>query len=171
MGRDSNLLGSRWRAKIKLTSVTHHLFLNVFEAQPSVSFHSSSSHRSTISILKITFFRNEIDWIGLFILFPLNNRTHQSYQIKQKKSISTDFVAFLNFFWLLLKPNCLEIHFRSVSQMAEYKRENIFWPSHEKFNLLISWISWSKIKVMVNLQKIQRTNGEWHSKFLLLLFI
>ena len=78
--RNSNKVGQlsiickmkiRWRAKIKLTSVTHHLFLNVFEAQPSVSFHSSSSHRSTISILKITFFRNEIDWIGLFILFPL----------------------------------------------------------------------------------------------------
>ena len=129
----------RWRAKIKLTSVTHHLFLNVFEAQPSVSFHSSSSHRSTISILKITFFRNEIDWIGLFILFPLKTehvkvtRSNKKFQWPQR--FCGIFENFLTIFKAKLSGSLVVYYCRSVLQMAEYKRENIIWPYNEKFNL------------------------------------
>ena len=83
---------------------------------------------STNQLLKKAVFLNENDRIGLFIFIPFEHKTHQSYQIEQKKiDIFNDFVAFLNFFLALLKLNRIETVFvfecRGASQWRNMKQK------------------------------------------------
>ena len=90
----------RWRAKIKLLSVTHHLFIVFFGGCPALYFSSSSSMERTISILKNTVFHKENDWIGLFILFALNTKHVKVTRSDKNSNVYKDFVAFLKNVWL-----------------------------------------------------------------------
>ena len=94
---------------------------------------------TTISIKKNTVFHNENDRIGLFIFIPFDHKSCQSYQIGRKYQSLLQVCGTLKFFLGFFKPKLLRSHVvcycQRVSQMAECKRENIFQPCHEKFNL------------------------------------
>ena len=99
----------RWRAIIRFSFVTHHLFPDIFEAWPTLWFCCSTFTKTTISIFKKTFFRNEIDWIGLFILFPLNTEHVKVTRSNKKFHYLQRFCGIFEIFLTILKPKCLEV--------------------------------------------------------------